>query len=129
MNCMKCGVEIQENHVFCDHCLDVMKDYPIKPDAHIHLPKREDTTENTKRGNKKKRAPSTEEKISALQANVMRLRIVVVVLIFLLCIVSALFGLHMYGDSNAQPATGQNYTIDTSTKPPLPAATGVTTGK
>ena len=89
MNCMKCGVEIPENQVFCDHCLDVMKDYPIKPDAHIHLPKREDTAESAKRSNKKKRAPSTEEKISALQAKVTRLRIAVVVLVFLLCIIAA----------------------------------------
>lgn len=129
MNCMKCGVEIQDKQVFCEHCLEVMKDYPIKPDAHIHLPKREDPAENAKRSSKKKRPVSAEEKISALRTKVMRLRMVVVVLIFLLCIFSALFGLHVYGDINAQPVTGQNYTIDTSTKSPLPAATVATTGK
>ena len=129
MNCMKCGVEIPENHVFCDHCLAVMEDYPIKPDTHIHLPKRNDIPESAKRGTKKKRTPSAEEKISALRMKVLRLRLVVVILIFLLCVISALFGLHMYGDIHAQPATGQNYTIDTSTKPPLPTATVATTGK
>ena len=40
MTCMKCGVEIPENQVFCDSCLSVMNRYPVKPDAHIHLPKR-----------------------------------------------------------------------------------------
>ena len=40
MNCMKCGVEIPEQQVFCDHCLQIMEQYPVKPDAHIHLPKR-----------------------------------------------------------------------------------------
>ena len=125
MNCMKCGVEIPENQVFCEHCLSVMEDYPIKPDAHIHLPKRDDLTENAKRIPKKKRTPSAEEKISALQAKVLRLRLIAVVLLFLLCIVSALYGLRMYADITAQPVTGQNYTIDTSTKTP----TGATTGK
>ena len=61
MNCMKCGVEIPENQVFCDHCLAVMDDYPIKPDAHIHLPKRETPVEAPKRSNKKKRTLSPEE--------------------------------------------------------------------
>ena len=116
MNCMKCGVEIPENHVFCDHCLAVMEDYPIKPDAHIHLPKRNDVPESAKRGTKKKRTLSADEKISALRTKVLRLRLVVVILIFLLCVVSALFGLHMYGDITAQPVTGLNYTIDTSMK-------------
>lgn len=129
MNCMKCGVEIPENHVFCDHCLAVMEDYPVKPDAHIHLPKREDAAEAVKRNAKKKRTPSAEEKIAALRMKVLRLRLVVVILIFLLCIVSALFGLRMYEDIYAQPATGKNYTIDTSTKTPLPTITGATTGK
>ena len=113
MNCMKCGVEIPENQVFCDHCLSVMDDYPIKPDAHIHLPKRETPVEAPKRSNKKKRTISPEEQISALRMKVLRLRLAAAVLAFFLCAVSAFLGLKLYMDLT-KPATGLNYTIDTS---------------
>ena len=123
MNCMKCGVEIPENHVFCDHCLAVMDDYPVKPGTHIHLPKRVEVAESVKRAPKKKRILSPEEKLSSLRSKVFRLRLVVVILFLLLCFVSAFLGLRIYEDFNAQPATGKNYTIDTS------KTTSATTGK
>lgn len=131
MNCMKCGVEIPEKQVFCDRCLAAMAEYPVKPDSHIHLPKREDATDPAKRAIKKKRAPSTEEKITALRVKLIRLRLAAIILFLLLCVLSALFGVHVYEDMNAQPATGQNYTIDTSTKAPTTGTivTGATVGK
>ena len=129
MNCMKCGVEIPENHVFCDHCLAVMDDYLIKPDTHIHLPKRDETVENIKRNTRKKRAPTTEEKLAILRTKVFRLRLLAAVLTLLLVFVSAFLGLQVYHDLSEEPATGKNYTIDTSTKTPLPTATGATTGE
>ena len=131
MNCMKCGVEIPEKQVFCDRCLAAMAEYPVKPDSHIHLPKREDAAEAAKRAAKKKRAPSAEEKIAALRVKVTLLRLAAIVLFLLLCVLSALFGVHLYEDMNVQPATGQNYTIDTSTKAPTTGTivTGANAGK
>lgn len=125
MNCMKCGVEIPEKQVFCERCLAAMEAYPVKPDAHIHLPKREDAAEIAKRSAKKKRAPNAEEKISALRMKLLRLRLVTVILLFLLCIVSAFLGLKVYEDYTSKPATGKNYTIDTSTKAQPTTQTGV----
>ena len=127
MNCMKCGVEIPEKQVFCEHCLTAMEAYPVKPDAHIHLPKWEDAAEAAKRTTKKKRAPSAEEKISALRMKLLRLRLVAAILLFLLCVVSAFLGLKVYEDMNSRPATGKNYTIDTSTKAQPSTEAGVTT--
>ena len=115
MNCMKCGVEIPENQVFCDHCLAVMEEYPIKPDAHIHLPKREAPAEAPKRPVKKKRTPTLEEQVSSLRRKVLRLRLAAVVLVFLLCLATAFLGLKIYEDFTV-PETGRNYTIDTSMK-------------
>jgi len=115
MNCMKCGVEIPENQVFCDHCLSVMEDYPIRPDAHIHLPKREEPVAPAKRPTKKKRTPTPEEQISILRMKVLRLRLAAAILAFFLCVVSAFLGLRLYEDLT-QPETGRNYTIDTSMK-------------
>lgn len=113
MNCMKCGVEIPETQVFCDHCLSVMDQYPIKPGTHIHLPKREQSIDAAKKPLKKKRAPSPEEQISALRSKVLRLRLVAVILAFVICVVSGFLALKLYEDY-VTPETGRNYTIDTS---------------
>lgn len=113
MNCLKCGVEIPETQVFCDHCLSVMEQYPIKPGAHIHLPKREEAAEPPKKAPKKRRAPTPEEQISALRMKVLRLRLVAVILAFVVCAVSGFLALKLYEEFHT-PVTGLNYTIDTS---------------
>lgn len=113
MNCMKCGVEIQEGQVFCDHCLEGMAQHPVKPDAHVHLPKRSLTPDLAKKPAKKKRNQTPEEIISGLKRRILRLRLVMVVLIFLLCVISGLFAINLYQQYTA-PNTGRNYTIDTT---------------
>ena len=40
MACVKCGKDTQDGRTFCDHCLEVMEAYPVKPDVHIQLPVR-----------------------------------------------------------------------------------------
>lgn len=113
MNCMKCGVEIPENQVFCDHCLSVMDQYPVRSGAHIHLPKRAKTVDAPKKPVKKKRTLSPEEQISSLKMKVLRLRLVAVILAFVICMVSGFLVLKIYQDFTT-PETGRNYTIDTS---------------
>ena len=109
---MKCGIEIPENQVFCDQCLSVMDQYPIKPDARIHLPKRA-TESDVPKKSKKKRAPSPEEQIALLRLKVLRIRLVAVILAFLLCVASAFLALVIY-EVYFAPVTGRNYTIDPS---------------
>ena len=115
MNCMKCGVEIPEQQVFCDHCLQIMEQYPVKADAHIHLPKRISAVEPVKKPGKKKRSLSQEELITSLKLRVLRLRLVAVVLLFLLLVVSGLFAMNLY-QQYTEPVIGKNYTIDTTIK-------------
>lgn len=113
VNCMKCGVEVPETQVFCDHCLQVMEKYPVKPDTHVHLPKRSVSVDPAKKPSKKKRAPTQEEVLSSLRLRVLRLRLAVVVLIFLVCVLGGMLGLNLY-QQYTQPVTGRNYTIDTT---------------
>ena len=113
MTCMKCGAEIAETQVFCDHCLEVMEAYPVKRDVHIHLPKREEAPVTAKRAARKKRTPTPEEQLSQLRMKVLRLRLAVAILVFLLCVSGAFLGLKLY-EEYAAPQTGMNYTIDTS---------------
>ena len=115
MDCMKCGAQAPEGQVFCDHCLQIMEQYPVKPDAHIHLPKRISAVEPVKKPGKKKRSLSQEELITSLKLRVLRLRLAAVVLVFLLCLATAFLGLKIYEDFTV-PETGRNYTIDTSMK-------------
>ena len=114
MNCMKCGVEIPENQVFCDHCLELMKACPIKPNAHIHLPKRHEAVSEPKKPAKKKRTPSPEEQIAALKLKVLRMRLAIVILTFVICVISSFLVLKIYHAHTEEPTTGRNYTIDTA---------------
>lgn len=111
MNCMKCGAEIPETQVFCDHCLEVMEAYPIKPGTHVHLPKRTPAAEVSKKASKKKRTLTPEEQLPSLKLKVLRLRLLVVILLFLLCLLGGYLGLSLY-QQYTQPETGRNYTID-----------------
>ena len=111
MNCMKCGAETPEDQVFCNHCLSVMEQYPVKPGAHIHLPKRTDPSEAAKKPTKKKRAPSLDEQIAALKARVKRLRLLAVVLVFVICVLGSFLAFSLY-QQYTTTVPGRNYTID-----------------
>ena len=50
MNCMKCGKETSDSHVFCDECLEVMSRHPVKQGTPVLLP-------NTAASAEKKPAP------------------------------------------------------------------------
>lgn len=113
MNCLRCGAEAPENQVFCDHCLSVMEQYPIKSGAPIHLPKRALSADVPQKPIRKKRAPSPEEQISALRLKVLRLRLAVAILVFALCVTGG-FLLWKLSQQYSTPETGRNYTIDTS---------------
>ena len=113
MNCMRCGTQIPENQVFCDRCLSKMDAYPVKPGAHIHLPKRALAVEEPRKPAKKKRTLTQEEQIAALKLKVLRLRLAAAILAFVICVVGAFLALELYEDYT-NPATGLNYTVDTS---------------
>lgn len=111
MNCMKCNAEIPEGQVFCDHCLSVMDQYPIKPGTQVHLPKCSADTEPSKKVTKKKRTPPLEEQVATLRMKVLRLRLLAVILAFVICVVSSYLALTLYQRYHS-PVTGRNYTID-----------------
>ena len=113
MNCMKCGVEIQAGQVFCDHCLSVMEQHPVRPGTHIHLPKRALAVDSPKKPVKKKRTLSPEEQISALKLKIMRLRLAAVIFAFLFCVACGFLAMKVF-QAPAEPTTGRNYTVDVS---------------
>lgn len=61
MNCMKCGKEIGEGRVFCEDCLEIMSQYPVRQGTPIHLPNNGPSAE--KKAVSKKRQPTVEERL------------------------------------------------------------------
>lgn len=111
MYCLKCGKETREDRVFCDHCIEVMEQYPIKPGTPVQLPRREAAAAPKKISRRKNR--SQEEQLQ-------QLRVTVRALIGCLVIMAGLLGFfvwqHFCPKEEAQPEKeiGQNYTVDST---------------
>lgn len=110
MYCMKCGKETTGSDVFCEHCLSVMEQYPVKSGTAIHLPRRPAPVVN-KRGLHRKRPATPEEQIEQLKKLTKSLIIALAAAVALLGLVSGLLTYHLLDDRPATP-TGRNYTID-----------------
>lgn len=61
MNCIKCGVDIPENQVFCDTCLADMEQYPVKPDITVTLPQRKEAPVSKKKSRRQRTVPPEEQ--------------------------------------------------------------------
>ena len=109
MNCLKCGKEINDGQVFCANCLQAMEQYPVKPDAAIHLPNRV-----AKPVAKQRRSRRRRNKDAQLRhvRKVVRILIAVVILLTLLLATTAaaLVVTLQQKDSNI----GKNYTYEDS---------------
>ena len=62
MYCMKCGKKISEKQAFCESCLAVMDQFPVKPETHVQLPNRQ-IPASVKKPPVKKRSLSAEERL------------------------------------------------------------------
>ena len=111
MNCMKCGLEIEEGQVFCDGCLEFAKKYPIKPGIAIQLPSKKDIAPAKKTGAKRRQPPSAEEQLLKLKK---RMNILVIIWIITLGLLAAtIYPTVMYLSGETLLLPGQNYTTIT----------------
>ena len=104
MNCMKCGVEIREDQVFCPECLKVMEAYPVAPGTHVHLPKRPPRS-----ADKKAKALTHAEQIASLKKLIHWLLVTLAVMTAAVAILSLLLFYHI-DTSEPHPNIGRNYT-------------------
>jgi hypothetical protein len=108
VNCLKCGVKTQDDHAFCDSCLEVMARYPVKPGTVVQLPRRSRFAEQ-RRAVRRKPEPEPEEQIIAQRRIIKWMAITIAVLVLLLCIC----GISIYNllghDISIDPPTGRNY--------------------
>lgn len=111
--CLKCGRETDQS--FCEECRAVMKRYPVKPETAVNLPQRSQI-EKYRRKPRHRAQITPEEQILRLKRKVRRLLIWILVLILLICAMSAA-GYYFYRHRKT-PQVGQNYTVSqTATEP------------
>ena len=108
MNCVKCGREIPEDQVFCEHCLAEMERYPVNPDTAIHIPTRPQEEEIVKKPVKRKHIPTAEELLLKTRKKLRRNRIAVVMLLLICGVLSFVVG-QMVLELDFQRLVGQNY--------------------
>ncbi len=89
MQCLKCGRQIADKQAFCDDCLQIMQDYPVKPGTVIQLPTRQSETEERKQ-QVRRRAPSQSEQLAQLRVKVRRQRWVIFALTLILVAIAAI---------------------------------------
>lgn len=89
MLCMKCGNKIEDDQVFCQHCLEGMEKYPVKPDVHVQLPSRREL-EVQKKPSRRRRGQNADELVGILRWKVRRQRILILLLLLALVASAAL---------------------------------------
>ncbi len=111
MYCLKCGNEAENGQIFCNHCLEVMERYPVKPGTSIQLPRR--NTVQLSKKQSRRRSLSPEEQI-------IHMRVTIRTLTAILCASLLILGISIWLNflprkAQAQPpepSIGQNYTVD-----------------
>ena len=81
MYCIKCGRDAQEGQVFCENCLQIMDQHPIKPGTVVNLPRRAPASSPKKA---RKRTIPPEEQIAALKKRSRKLTLWLVIMVLLL---------------------------------------------
>ena len=118
MNCMKCGREIGENQVFCDHCLEIMAKYPVKPGIAVQLPSKKSTPVLKKVHPRRRQAVPPEEQVKVLKKRLRRM--VMIWLLTLVLLAATLYPTVEYFLGKTFPQPGQNYSTITATESTAP---------
>ena len=111
MNCMKCGLEIEEGQVFCSGCLEVAEKYPVKPGIAIQLPGRKAAPSVKKSYTKRRQPPTAEEQLLKLKK---RMKVLMILWFITLCLLAAtVYPTVKYFTGQSFLLPGQNYTTIT----------------
>lgn len=116
MQCLKCGKKTSGRQVFCEECLVVMQDYPVKPGTPVQLFQRERLSQD-KKPSSSLREPAPAEQLRRLRTMVRWLLGAIAVLSIVLLLTAGML-IHTLEQNKPNTAIGKNYTTTTSaTKP------------
>jgi len=115
MQCIKCGRETAQNHVFCDTCLEVMDKSPVKPGTPVVIPKRPRKIHPAAAAKKEK----PEDQIPRLEKLIRTLCWMCLVLFVALSICVGIIVWHFTSTDHGGLAIGQNYSTEAPDNAPL----------
>lgn len=115
MNCIKCGVNIQESQVFCNSCLKEMEKYPVKPNVQVTLPVRPKVSSSKKRP-RRQRGSIQDEQIRQMKIKLRLAHAALIVILIAFLVVSGMMLKHLTQPQNNY-APGQNYGTMPNTEP------------
>ncbi len=107
MHCLKCGTEIDSPNVFCETCLEKMKQNPVSRETPLILRPHPEYTPMPER----KRVPKVEEMLIKSQRHCKRLKTTCVILVTV-CVCLLLLLLLWRGGPSKKPSIGQNYVTE-----------------
>lgn len=111
MFCMKCGKQTKDEQVFCDGCLRVMEQYPVKPGTHVQLPNREAPA--AKKPVHRRKPLSVKEQNNRLRKTLRWMTTVLAVALLALTVTVSML-IHTVQDRDMKGAIGKNYnTVNT----------------
>lgn len=113
MKCTKCGRETGEDGVFCGKCLDVMRQYPVKPGTVIQLPQRKAAPPKKSLYRKRLLPP---EDLVVQQKKTIRWLWIALISVLLLLVLSVVLLLNQDKDVEAVATIGQNYITKNTTQ-------------
>lgn len=115
MNCLRCGVQTENEQVFCDNCRAVMAENPVKPGTPIHIPQRSDPEPEKKQPRRRGLSPK-----KTVQQMRRLLRWLIALVAFLTAVICVLVGILLF-HMNSAPSTpsdiGRNYNTVNTTQP------------
>ena len=106
MRCMKCGKEIEETRAFCENCLAVMSQRPVKSDTPVQLPVR--THAPVKKAAPRKRQRTPEEQLQQLRGAVKWMSLALTCIVLALALTVS-YLVHTTTEQNAGQEIGRNY--------------------
>lgn len=108
MRCMRCGVKIDDQLVFCESCLSDIEKYPVKPGATVQIPVRPAPAPVKKRP-RRNRDLKPEEQLRRAKLTIRYLCATLAVLVIAFALTAALL-LRLLNQRDLGPGIGQNYT-------------------
>ena len=118
MYCLRCGRESQNEQVFCDSCLQIMEQRPVKPGTTVQLPEKA-AVYSTRQAPPLRRTLSPGEQVQKLRGTLRWMSAVVLALSIVLILTAAML-VYTLANQPAAPAArnwGRNYTSTGSTQP------------
>ena len=104
--CLKCGNQVTEKAAFCDRCIEVMDQYPVKPGTVIHLQPRPQRPER-KNPESFKETVDKQLLVRAKRSN--RWLVALTVIMAALLVATTLMLVESLEEIPEAPAIGRNY--------------------